>query len=126
VPRERFGPELPDQSPLPVRCTAQAERCIEDEEVGLAGPPQQISIDAPQYVGGCDRRRASSCLLNVGDQFIEGEGPARTLDCLYVLLEPSGRNWPSGIRGSSLRRAIPLRPRRRTPEHFMDPWSACR
>jgi hypothetical protein len=30
-------------------------------------------------------------LLDVREQVIEGEGVARTLDCLYVLLEPAGR-----------------------------------
>jgi hypothetical protein len=30
-------------------------------------------------------------ILDVREQVIEGEGVARTLDCLYALLEPSGR-----------------------------------
>jgi hypothetical protein len=47
VPCERFGPELPDQGPLPIRSTAQTEHSIQDEEVGLAGPPQQVCIEAP-------------------------------------------------------------------------------
>jgi hypothetical protein len=45
VPREGFRPELPDQRPLPVRRPAQTERSIEEEEVGLPGPPQQVSVE---------------------------------------------------------------------------------